>query len=688
MRSVAQDQIFFPSGEINSIPYAHGGFFGAAPFMLANPYWIDVLRSLMPDVYVEISQRVLVAPVPKLIHWAENNPVVAAFGTAHEMEFSGRVSTLEWDVFLDPHLVHRLEVVLEERDKFISRCVASRGGGEGEGEDADGNGSGDGNVSNHPVDKTLLPMHRRTHVEGLLDDPSEKATLQYYNDEISRRTVILVERMLIAHGNLTQLILEQTGYMKKYNFGRIKRTRRTLGGGIFARQWLSLYAEALRMGMGYQDVDGNDISLDVGPSYSDDVDDSSGEFLDIPDLSVDEDDVDQAEEEETPLLSSAMDLGSMQGRTGRIESVPSKYDAVGLAHHPQAFRNRKGTNLRRSASTGSLMNVTKHQVKPNTPLSSPRKKRASPRSATPGHDKPHKSLSALAMSSVPDTTIVESIALLKAITRCNAPLGLVLDIKSRHISHRVWALVVDALRDAGARVEGIASFTVSEIRDISSYCSSQLNEIYFFHSAGDIQQACHRGMLRRGDKVFLNAGSLIWHKRNLWEMNDLWDAMLDFVYFDPETFKREYKLQPHAKIRNVRRCSAGNDSDEVDDESDSYEAGSLLLHMHGDDLTHRGSTIQDYKEYFELSVGLYCQEFAVDDTAIDFIVDHVNDNPEMYALGLSWGGVNGVTVRGIQPDRFTNTDGFWNQRYCGALWDSSLSPSAILDSRVPPSTMS
>ena len=195
-------------------------------------------------------------------------------------------------------------------------------------------------------------------------------------------------------------------------------------------------------------------------------------------------------------------------------------------------------------------------------------------------------------------------------------------------------------------------------------------------------------MLRRGDKVFLNAGSLIWHKRNLWEMNDLWDAMLDFVYFDPETFKREYKLQPHAKIRNVRRCSAGNDSDEVDDESDSYEAGSLLLHMHGDDLTHRGSTIQDYKEYFELSVGLYCQEFAVDDTAIDFIVDHVNDNPEMYALGLSWGGVNGVTGRGIQPDRFTNTDGFWNQRDCGALWDSSLSPSAILDSRVPPSTMS
>ena len=90
------------------------------------------------------------------------------------------------------------------------------------------------------------------------------------------------------------------------------------------------------------------------------------------------------------------------------------------------------------------------------------------------------------------------------------------------------------------------------------------------------------------------------------------------------------------------------------------------------------STIQDYRDHFDLSIGLYCQEFAIDDAAIDFIVDHVNKNSHVYNLGLSWGGVNGVTVRGIQPDRFTNTDGFWNQRYGGASWDPSLRPSSFI----------
>ena len=48
-----------------------------------------------------------------------------------------------------------------------------------------------------------------------------------------------------------------------------------------------------------------------------------------------------------------------------------------------------------------------------------------------------------------------------------APLGLVLDLKSRHVSNRIWSLVINALRDAGARVEYVASFIPEEIRGIS-----------------------------------------------------------------------------------------------------------------------------------------------------------------------------------------------------------------------------
>lgn len=61
----------FAHGEIKIVPYVHGGFFGAAPFMLTNPHWIGILRILMPDVYVEISRRAAYAPAPRLIHWAE-----------------------------------------------------------------------------------------------------------------------------------------------------------------------------------------------------------------------------------------------------------------------------------------------------------------------------------------------------------------------------------------------------------------------------------------------------------------------------------------------------------------------------------------------------------------------------------------------------------------------------------------
>lgn len=71
MESVSHDQMPFAHGEIRNIPYVHGGFFGAAPFMLTNPHWIGILRILMPDVYVEISRRASYAPAPKLIHWAE-----------------------------------------------------------------------------------------------------------------------------------------------------------------------------------------------------------------------------------------------------------------------------------------------------------------------------------------------------------------------------------------------------------------------------------------------------------------------------------------------------------------------------------------------------------------------------------------------------------------------------------------
>ena len=174
-----------------------------------------------------------------------SNPVVAAYGTAHEIEFSGKVPTLEWDVFLDPYLVRRVEIVLSEKESFVQRLKGARINHRKlqlDETNADGV-SGDGGTT--------------TGTSDLVNAADERRVLSYYDKEIRRRTTILVERMLIAHGNITQLVLEQTGYLKRYNFSRVKRTRKTLGGGIFARNWLAVFSEAMKLGMGY-DEDGVD----------------------------------------------------------------------------------------------------------------------------------------------------------------------------------------------------------------------------------------------------------------------------------------------------------------------------------------------------------------------------------------------------------------------------------------------
>lgn len=468
MESYAHDQTLFPV--IDNMPYAHGGFFGAAPFLLANPHWISILRHLMPDVYVEISRRVTYSPPSKLIHWAENNPVVAAYGAAHELEYHGFIPNLEWDVFLDPQLVKRVQLVLEEQDKFLAT-----------------------KKKHSPVKSNQI--------------------MAYYDKELQRRSQALVDKMLIAHGNATTLILEQTGYAKHYNYSRVKRTRRTLGGGIYARQWMSVFAEALKLGVCFNG----------------------------------------AEDEKKP------------------------YD-----------------------------------------IASPNKKKTS-------------TLLALAESTCPATSMTESIRIVESIIKGKRPIGLVLDTKSQHVPKRIWSIVVDTLRSFGIRVEGIANFKMDEIRGVSKFCAERVQEIIFFHSAGDLQKACHDGSIQQGDKVFFNAGSLLWEPTN-----SRWDNKIS--NFDPQEIKASYEVQPFG--------------------------------LPGVEFP----TIQWYKEQYDLSIGVYCQEFAIDEAAVHKLSKLINDRPEIYDLGFSWGGVNGITIQGICPGRFTSTDGLWNQRYIGERWNYSLAP--------------
>jgi len=667
MESVSHDQMPFASGEIKNVPYVHGGFFGAAPFMLTNPFWIKILRILMPDVYVEIARRASYAPAPKLIHWAENNPVVAAYGTAHEVEFSGKVPTLEWDVFLDPYLVRRVEIVLSEKDAFIQKQKDLRKRSrEAKGESS---GRAEGETS---------PLGSKAEDAAALASADVRLVLSYYDKEIRRRTEILVDRMLIAHGNVAQLVMEQTGYFKKYNFSRVKRTRKTLGGGIFARQWVAVYAEAMSMGMEglYNEGDDDDIS-DSG------TDEASIETREDLDFGCENDFVDSNDDDARKIemtRSPKSKSASSGGTPCRSGSPPEKIvmtrnssindDDMSAATDDSSPRNRTQSSKKRHKRTRSI----RKQLNPTS----------------------------LRAAFCPEMSIKESISMLKPILQCSAPLGILMDMKSRHVSKRVWALVIDFLRDAGARVEGVASFIVDEIRDISQYCRSPVNEIVFIHSAGDLQHGCHTGQIKRRDRVFFNAGSLLWDYPNLYAIDSLKSILCHRLHpcFDEHNIKESYRLKAYARITRhspqqseseAETCdeSTVGDGDSLDTElftrlivSDKKRKALADPGQFNYEDTPDGicSTIQEYKEHFQLSIGLYVQEFAVDEVAISLIVKYVNSNPHVYDLGLSWGGINGLTVKGIQPGRFTATDGLWNQRYGGMPWIKDRNPSDFVPS--------
>jgi hypothetical protein len=588
MSSITQDQIRFKSGMIKKVAYAHGGYFGAAPFMLANPHWIDILRYLMPDVYVEISHRILHTPLPQLIHWAENNAVVAAYGTAHEVEYMGKIPTLEWDVFLDPHLVERVQIVLNARDQFIEELSMSipqiaaiiKGVAK-----QDNNNKHQERYSQR---FGAIAQHLTEH---------QYTILQYYNYEIRQRVNILVENMLIAHGNATQLGIEQFGHLKRWNYSRVKHTSKTLGGGVLAKHWVSLYTQALK--------------LSTKPD---------GE-------------VDYSSEEESPTSECS----------------------ISTSQSPKKTTNQNALNFDDNMKFSNLND--------------------------------------LGLSTCPPSSIAESLSSLKKIMKLDAPLGLVLDLKSNHVPKKIWALVIDNLRESGARIEGIASFSTEEIRDISQFCSAPVKEMIFFHSAGDLQKACHDGIIKRGEKVFFNAGSLFWNFPNLKSKSFYIETFLNtFVRtFDSDEAMRRYTFQSYARVNEAHGKNDNNNQGakssnsyagyESENTLSDYSIGEIErsvdkskmdLIFHSEE---EGSTIQHYKDYYDLSIGLYVQEFAIDDAALNLIVHYVNKFSNTYQLGLSWGGINGVTVHGIQPDRFTSTDGLANQRYLGHRWDTTLFPS-------------
>ena len=78
------------------------------------------------------------------------------------------------------------------------------------------------------------------------------------------------------------------------------------------------------------------------------------------------------------------------------------------------------------------------------------------------------------------------------------------------------------------------------------------------------------------------------------------------------------------------------------------------------------SFLEDYQKRFELNIGLYVQEYAIGPDEINSLVQLINDHPDLYSLGLAWGGLNGHTLSNA------NGDGYSSQRYVGSEWMYTL----------------
>jgi hypothetical protein len=276
-----------PITPLHAIPYVHGSYASASPMFVRNSKFCHVLKRLLPSAYDELkslikqSNRSHAVPAPstdrrdtasspmsrnridpdpvKVMKWAENNPVVSAFGiwesdsgrrtcvyptqqyssnnnsnnnneddafatnaqnaktafrrrriipphdaytTTFEIRPSHNKPALEWDVFLDPKLVRQvvnaMEVVESYECKLNYRRLRKQQ-------------RNNTNTNTGAQDEEYYDLHQ-SHTAAQI--------------EVDRLVSQLMKRMILAHGSMSQLVLEAFGVAKDYNYKSVVRGAR------------------------------------------------------------------------------------------------------------------------------------------------------------------------------------------------------------------------------------------------------------------------------------------------------------------------------------------------------------------------------------------------------------------------------------------------------------------------------
>jgi hypothetical protein len=166
--------------------YAHGAFMGAAPALLDDRRWRRILAFLMPDVFLEVRTSLEARrPTGHIIPMFENNPVMCAFGAWHGFRRRSLLSDL------------------------------------------------------HPND--LAGVEWDVYVDGELIVAFETAASeQARHDAIGR----LADTMVIAHASTADSVQEAAGVCQ---YEDVRRTPKTMLGGVEAPAWLDLFGRALEL---------------------------------------------------------------------------------------------------------------------------------------------------------------------------------------------------------------------------------------------------------------------------------------------------------------------------------------------------------------------------------------------------------------------------------------------------------
>jgi len=548
---------------------------------------------------------------------------------------------LEWDLFLDPCLVKRVDSALGTVDELELNLRKAR--------------------MKRQSRKRVVAASTEEDNEDDFDLSQCHTAAQI---EVDRLISQLLRRTIIAHGSLSHLVLEALGVMPNYNFGNvIKSSRDIIAVGVNGGQSRSSVGPSTpSRNIRRPSSPMSNTSLSA-PCNVDEEERRDFESLlyPVPIVGNGKSTVDNPGRSVYHSSSSGRSKGMLLenwlhifAQTLSLLSVEKmilrRYSSN--CHTDTLNETRDNNNLHPSTfhNDDDSEYLTNDDMLSPTTLSTSSVFGCCDLSLCFGSDNPERGTHKSTFPRNPHAShkMAQDIERISALL--GEPLRLVLDLKSRRVPPRVWSALIDSLRTRGLIIDGVGSFDMDESRLIGKGCSCPLNPILFFHSVGDLQRACHANEVKRGDIAYFNGGSLMWKRSSIIEAAGCCggsNANINSTNVATEDHKSPkdagaYSFQPYAYPR-----SALSDWERV----------------------MCKSTLEDYRRHFNLKIGVYVQEFSISPEALDALSIFVNKHGDIYDQGLAFGGVNGAAVKNVHGD------GYWNQRYMGRSWDFEARPS-------------